>query len=156
MKNYQPLYIALIIVIISSSFIILSNEFTSLKISFRITLNISASKGINTGSGYFDSNSISYEADQMPFFNKDAYNIELVRSFQQDSGSANAVIFNVMIKMNDIQKVLTIEEFKEAGSYSGPVYFNFDWLKSGTYKMEIRLLVNGSEDSLISRVITVY
>jgi hypothetical protein len=151
--------IVLIILITLSGFFVIQTKFLAIQVSFPMALYIYSINKNNdsNGTASVDTSSLSFSASNWPYFGVDKYNFKLQQPFQQVTPRYNLVVFNLIIKLNNTQHTLSINEFKDAGRYYGTITCYFVGVQSGNYILTLNLTVDGlvDNDFYLAHVITV-
>jgi hypothetical protein len=136
--------VTLILLIFFSSFCFVQSKFLTVQVTFSGTLNIFAlNQGRDSnGTGFVNDNSLNYVISNWPNFEADKKNFRLEQTAPQLTPRPNNVNFNFVISLGDIKKNININDFREAGRYTGTVTCVFSGLHSGTYNLTINLYVD--------------
>ena len=156
--NKKIFSILVIVLLALNVCVVTANQFPQLEINFPITLTVYALKegSTNNGSGHVSLEDISFSLNTLPSLNSNSYNIKIDQPFDQVAVRTQPVEFKVVFILNGAEKIVTINEFIQAGRYKGTVTCYFDGCISGNYQLTVSLLVNGVDYNDFNFVRTIH
>lgn len=117
-----------------------------LEICFSVSINVPPENVNNyNGSCSIRTDNLNFSVPKNPSFSRD--NIEITKeSYYQDEFRETPVHFQLLLTLNDIQKVIEIGNLQRISSYEGVGNCYFDGITSGSYNLTITSIVNGVID----------
>jgi hypothetical protein len=140
----------LIVIICLSSFCFVQSKLITIKVTFSAMLHIlSNDRPLDyNGSGYVYDDSLTYVISNWPSFEGDKAEFKLDRTYQQLNPRTDNVNFTFIVSLGEIKRVLTIDDFKDAGGYKGTVSCVFSGLFGGrAYDLRVYLLVDNANNN---------
>lgn len=125
MKTKSFVSFLVIMIILGAVFVLRSQPFRA-KLSFALSLTIPSQQSKTNGTGWIPHESVNFSVLKWPDFSRDDYNLKLTQPFYGINARNSLTRFDVILKLNQIEKIIAINELDSSGSYSGIVNCYFD------------------------------
>jgi hypothetical protein len=136
---------ALIMIVLGTGIFYYRTQPVSLEAVFSVGLTVLADGSRINGTGYFY-NDINFSVLKWPAFGRDKVDLSL--QYSENRTRTSPVKFDILLYLNQTQKVIEIHNLKNVGNYMGTINCCFDGVKSGSYNLTINLQVDGVTDEM--------
>lgn len=115
-----------------------------LETSFSLQLTVLSDGSSINGTGFIYDRNINFSVLKWPAFGCDKVDISL--QYSANKTRVSPVKFDVLLNLNETEKVVEISDLKQVGTYVGSINGYFDDIKSGSYILTMSLSVDGVSD----------
>jgi hypothetical protein len=134
------------ILAIISGFFLYRAQPCGIEMSFVLNLSIFPDGSRVSGTGWIFNKDVNFSVLKWPGLGYDNYNLKLSQRYTENKTRTNPVKFDIIIHLNQTEKVIEISDFRNAGTYTGTVNCYFDSINRGGYYLTISLSVEGETD----------
>jgi hypothetical protein len=125
----------------------------TLEAIFSVSLEVYPDRVSINGTGYVY-NGINFSVLEWPAFGRDKVNLSL--QYSENETRTSPVMFDVLLLLNQTQKVIEISCPKNAGMYIASIDCYFNGIKSGSYNLTISIKGNGVIDESSMRQSSIF